>query len=453
MPHLDLNGFQRYAGQQKAWSQARFAPIEDANWQWTEKKGAVAFWPIGGQEIEPIVNFRFTETPPAEGEKSLDNPSTIQGVSSVNVVRGSGNIIEYTNFHHSSDILRGQYVDNEDGSVSLNQSFNLDGNAFIYRNNTYYDSNMGCYDKRYTTYLPQGTYRIGLLIEGGTSSDYSCYIRYRTAPYIASEPYTGTTEDYSWASYSIHDGKLIVAPEGGLWYTYLIWINKTSQFSNFKIRPYLYDVSLESEINLNDNHKQQSFKQSISFGSEYYGGSLNARTGLLSVSWVGGIPPIEYVYSKSNDLVDFAWHYNGNYRFYGASETPTKIACTHFPNIINDSIERMRMSGNNDGTPWGGLLSMSKSRIGGSDLSDSQYLANAKQWLLDNNVIFAAGIYYPYTVQLNSTQVLSLLQKDKYTPRLNTFYSDQESVQVGYRKSPIRNELERVQSILDLGGV
>ena len=58
----------------------------------------------------------------------------------------------------------------------------------------------------------------------------------------------------------------------------------------------------------------------------------------------------------------------------------------------------------------------------------------------------------PETVQLTSTQIYSLSQADEYTPRLNTVYSDQQSVQVGYAKSPIQTESELTNAIISLGG-
>ena len=58
----------------------------------------------------------------------------------------------------------------------------------------------------------------------------------------------------------------------------------------------------------------------------------------------------------------------------------------------------------------------------------------------------------PETVQLSPTQIYSLSQADDYTPRLNTVYSDQQSVQVGYPKSPIQTELELTNAIISLGG-
>lgn len=58
----------------------------------------------------------------------------------------------------------------------------------------------------------------------------------------------------------------------------------------------------------------------------------------------------------------------------------------------------------------------------------------------------------PYTVQIDPVAITSLPQIDKYTPRLNTLYTDAENITVKYIKSPIRDEYEKVQAIIANGG-
>ena len=58
----------------------------------------------------------------------------------------------------------------------------------------------------------------------------------------------------------------------------------------------------------------------------------------------------------------------------------------------------------------------------------------------------------PETVSLTPTQIYSLSQVDEYTPRINTVYSDQTSIQVGYPKSPIYSAQELTNAIISLGG-
>ena len=68
------------------------------NWQKTLKAESVTFVPVPESDLEPVVDFIFTETPPAEGEKGLDNPSTIAGVSSITVTHCQRRGVASTNY-------------------------------------------------------------------------------------------------------------------------------------------------------------------------------------------------------------------------------------------------------------------------------------------------------------------------------------------------------------------
>lgn len=63
-------------------------------------------------------------------------------------------------------------------------------------------------------------------------------------------------------------------------------------------------------------------------------------------------------------------------------------------------------------------------------------------------------VYYklanPVEVQLTQTQISALLQNDRYTPKLNTVYSDQSSVTVGYAKSPVQEHNDMLAAIAAL---
>ena len=58
----------------------------------------------------------------------------------------------------------------------------------------------------------------------------------------------------------------------------------------------------------------------------------------------------------------------------------------------------------------------------------------------------------PYTVQLDPVSLSALAQTSRYEPRLNTVYTDADSVQITYQKSPIRAATEQEMAILGLGG-
>lgn len=91
MGYLNENGLARYDGLLKNWVTFKSGAVDGIdpllNWQKTEAASSVAFYPLPAAPLDPVVTFAFTETGPAEGEKSPTNPSTITGVSSIAVTR------------------------------------------------------------------------------------------------------------------------------------------------------------------------------------------------------------------------------------------------------------------------------------------------------------------------------------------------------------------------------
>ena len=88
------------------------------NQQMTKSAPVVQFCPAPETELEPIVDFIFTETPPAEGTKGPDSPSTITGVSNIVVARASKNIFYLNDFPYSQ---AGVTISvDSDGVITLN---------------------------------------------------------------------------------------------------------------------------------------------------------------------------------------------------------------------------------------------------------------------------------------------------------------------------------------------
>lgn len=135
-----------------------------------------------------------------------------------------------------------------------------------------------------------------------------------------------------------------------------------------------------------------------SFGGTYYGGTLDLATGVLTVTHVMVEPD-----SLSYDI----------------SAHPADTGDFQYTDTLGRTV-----------TTDGSTLTI-------SDTTGGQIVYN---------------LATPETVQLTATQIYSLSQVDEYTPRLNTVYSDQQSVQVGYAKSPIQTELELTNAIISLGG-
>lgn len=135
----------------------------------------------------------------------------------------------------------------------------------------------------------------------------------------------------------------------------------------------------------------------VNLGNTYYGGSLDVSTGVLTVTHVAVTPDSSTVDISSNPAA-----------------LPLDYADTYGRTITSA-----------DGT------SLVVGSTGGT-------------------VVYKLAA--PQTVTLTPTQIYSLSQSNLYTPRLNTVYSDQTSVQVGYPKSPIYSAQELTNAIISLGG-
>lgn len=161
------------------------------------------------------------------------------------------------------------------------------------------------------------------------------------------------------------------------------------------LRPHTF---LDAELFLGVVDNSNFFnKHSIDLESTYYGGSVDLATGVMAVTHVAVTPD--------------------------ASTVDISSAPAALPLDYADTYGRTITSA--DGT------TLAVGSAGGT-------------------VVYKLAT--PQTVQLSPTQILSLIQPDKYTPRLNAVYTDASSVQVGYVKSPIREEFELQQAVVAQGG-
>ena len=264
------------------------------NWQMTRTAPAVQFCPAPQTELEPIVDFIFTETPPAEGEKGPDNPSTIAGISSV--------------------------------SVSVGES----------------------------------------------------------------EDDAGATE-----------------------YT-------------------------------------------ISLGDTYYGGSVNFKTGVMTVTRILCELDSTEWWSPGdfNATTGYGWSYCAPVNISGyapisgvnSAQDPSIISCSHFP-ISTVGIGSGSIADGSVDFP-AVFLTSGQCRFSFQQPSLQawkDYLAAQKT--AGTPVCFAYKIDSPFTVQLTPTQIFSLAQADKYVPQINTVYSDQQAVRVGWQRIDIDSILARLDAI------
>jgi hypothetical protein len=188
----------------------------------------------------------------------------------------------------------------------------------------------------------------------------------------------------------------------------------------------------------------------IDLGSTYYGGEIDLATGLMTVTHIHsvltGAETLPWGTSSNTKTTNFytsgaAWH-----SLFPKPKNPAAgPVCTHFPFLYSgnsDTVHFYVFSG-------GGAAFWYPD----PDMTVDEWKAYlAAQYANGTPVTLCYEVTVPTTVQLTPTQILSLAQTDKYTPRLNTIYTDAQAVQVGYVKSPIREEYEITQAIVAQGG-
>ena len=327
------------------------------NWQKSEKAGAVAVYPVPETVLEPTVDFMFTETPPASGDKGSENPSTIVGVENIKVSLVERNILELPYYNGLSLSNDGINI-----SVDANGELTINGTA---SSNVYFHLLGG--DKPNTVSVPQGLYTIiapkkpGVLVYFSINNDSAFY-----------RALNGINVNVS-------------VSEATLGHAY-IKINQNTQFNNYKFLPAVY----YSNVNEYNDY-------TLPLGGTYYGGSIDFATGVMKVTHVAVTP--------DDSTVDI-------------SSAPAML-----PLDYADTYGRTITSA--DGT------SLVVGSTGGT-------------------VVYKLAT--PQIIQLSPTEILSLNQTDKYTPRMNTVYTDASAVQIGYAKSPIRSEYDLTQAIIATEG-
>ena len=299
MSYLDENGLARYDGLIKQWVTFKSGTVDGVdpllNWQKTSTAASVTFYPLPAAPIDPVVTFAFTETDPAEGDKSPTNPSTITGVSSITVTR-----------------CETEGVDSTDYTVNLGS--------------TYYGGSVD--------------------LSAGTMT-----VTYRMFEILPSVYFTtgGVNEMAT-----------------GIWQKQVLNLNDTQNLCN------TFGYNPSAGFN----------------GSSYF---CNTHT------WDNTGKTVSYHFSRLG--------------FYLSTTAESQAECeTKIYNMVSDLYSA--------GTP----------------------------------IICGYPLENPYTVSLTPTQIYSLSQPDPYTPCLNTVYSDQASVQVGYPKSPQATQTELTNAIISLGG-
>lgn len=374
------------------------------NWQKTEKAGAVAFEPVPDSVLEPIVEFKFKETLPAEGEKGPDNPSSIQGVQEITVRHYNKNLLGAYQHAREGNTFTVNNVDftyNQDGSILINGKASALTQRFLIHSSV----------PNSVLYLRSGnTYTLSAF--SSSESDW---------PRIF---FKCNNDTYYYVSGQHQTTTVSITQDGvpNIW----IEIPEGMSIDNLLIQPQLEIGSSATpfEASLMDVY-------SINLGDTYYGGSIDLNSGLMTVTWYANtFNGTELWYLSSEDGVN---------QFLLGSEEPslrgmssiinnnTRI-CSHF-STLNGSVVA------DTWWTWANLrrVSFDKSSTEMPDLESWKSWV-ASEYEAGHPLTIAYQLYEPFTVQLTPQQIFSLSQSDKYKPRTNTVYTDVASVQVGYQR-------------------
>ena len=403
----------------------------------TPKAGAVSFWPLGGTPIDAVVDFKFKETPPASGDKGPENPSTITGVSSVAVGRCGKNLFPKNTVLYNANGVTISY--NSDGCLVMNGTYS-DANVQRYYANTDGSSLFGSFVPCSMKLDPAKQYKFWAKLISGSITGSLRFL------------FGNKSHQISIGGSNLNNGLVCSAtiPVGYCdYFTIRTNLNVGASYSNAVIQ-----MQLEEGTDITDFEPPMSaseIKSVINLGSTYYGGSIDLKTGVMTVTH--SIKVLDGTEAWGATPVRLA---EGVYR-YGYSESRVKIGslgadggavCSHFNYIYNYSSPQVSFYIGPYNTENATFFCF-KSPESTTELFTA--------WLHDQYeagtpVTVAGLLKTPQTVQLTPLQLTALAQKDKYTPRINTLYTDADSIQAVYRKSLIHDEDEKVQAIVALGG-
>lgn len=394
------------------------------NWQKTKKAGAVTFKPVPESDLEPVVDFMSTETLPVEGEKGPENPSTITGVSNISIsVCGKNLAIPYIqpNFTLDSNGWYEASIDNTSGSSTIYAV------VFILPTLVFDTSKQYCaviesdncdqywlFSNNNDTQKPRLYYSgSGFRVEG--TNKYKCNLSFNDDPIYRIVRVSGRADP--------------------------------GEIKHFKFRFSILQCSAD-EVDLNNYVYEKPVINTslVSLGDTYYGGSLDVATGVMTVTWVSveldGTETWDAIGNNYNSTTGIGftkcYPHSLGLQKKAALDVTTNSVCSHFSylggfgttGVIDGSVATPRFYYTNGTDSVNG---QARFAVPFSDVADFKAWL-AAQKTAGTPVMLTYKIYEPFTVQLTPTQIRSLPALDKYEPRVNTVYTDQQAVQVGYQR-------------------
>lgn len=403
------------------------------NWQKTKKNVLVQFKPVPESDLEPVVDFMFTETPPAEGEKGPSNPSTITGVSQTKVTRCGKNLcpIDKISLDWSVTGLTVS-ANTNDGYISISGTATTSASVasiylrYVSGKNSVFAANGILRGETYTFSLSgdaPSSVSLNLFVKSTATTGWAKRVNVTSGH---SQTYTIPETAYDAilrldvASGSVVDCNCYVQVEKG---------STATAFEPYAGNDY-----------------------TIQLGGTYYGGTLDVATGVMTVTHAAIIPSRSYIETSSITATTSAniWQvYLGalnpqaNVFDYSAAAGYGGIdyRCNYFSFDRTGNTVSFHVSEGNSFASFEGS-SAENARQNFLSFYDSAVANN-------NPLIIVYPVKTPFTVQLTPTQIRSLPAIDKYEPRTNTVYSDQEAVQVGYQRFYDENRLAAIEARLD----
>lgn len=386
--------------------------MEASEWNWQKTKSAamVAFKPVPESDLEPVVDFMFTETPPVSGDKAPDNPSAIAGTSAIEIGRCGKNLLVYPYIEASHTFSGGLTATaNSDGSVEYNGT-SSGSHLFFSVTDGGHSGTTPCKIEL----APGAQYTFSLKLVSGNVSNSSdirlAIVDHEAGAYIGTCA-IGTSMTFTAAHR--HFRARLEASTG-------------VSFSNVVVAPQLELGSTATPF-----EPYSGDEYTIQLGNTYYGGSLDVATGVMTVTWIGVIlkgtdADGPYVFTDRTGSYTYNWatvYPTGIYSIFtrDASASPVCTHCQCYENIQSNDIH-------------GFVNTTCSVAMGTAETSKEAFMSwVAEQYANGTPVTFVWKIV-PYTISLSPTQIRSLPALDKYEPRINTVYTDQEAVQVGYQR-------------------
>lgn len=432
--YVDLAGLARYKSDFGAWARGALLPKDAAAARVrTAKAGAVSFVPVQRTPLDVSVDFMFSETPPASGDKSPSNPSTITGVSEVNLWLAGKNVNRTMPYYGFTDGVKVNrevtFTANQDGSVTANGTA-TGGDAICSLLNTNNVTNYG-------TSIGVGTWRLSGCPSGGSNSTYA------VQPILSG--------GYGSISYDYGSGGSIVVTKSGAGVGIILRVASGYNAQNLVFCP---QIELGTTAT---SYEQPVEKQkfALPLGSTYYGGTLDAASGVMTVTHSGmtlnGDTYLSTgIFDEQSDVYGVGF-YPDPERLMTLSDS-SDAACSILPVAVGTGAKNYPCAylANN---AMGIRLQFSKTSLGlGDGVEASEVRTAVKAFLAQHPGFIVWPVASPAAVQLTPTEILSLTQSSDYDPRVNTVYSDQQAVQVGYLKHPSAASADLRNALVSLGG-